>query len=91
MLKKDVSHQWLIKEPGTKGLRVVIRNMSRKSGKICTKTWHLVFFVFLPCSRNFLSTVFGIFGKFRINIVKNKFEKTFFQNEKKICAKNQKK
>ena len=64
--------------------------MSRKSGKICTKTWHLVLFVFLPCSRNFLSTIFGIFGKFRIDIVKNKFEKIFFQNEKKSVQKTKK-
>ena len=70
-----------------KGLRVVIRNMSRKSRQICTKTWHLVLFVFLPCSRNFLSTIFGIFGKFRIDIVKNKFETIFFQNEKNLCKK----
>ena len=61
--------------------------MSRKSRQICTKTWHLVLFVFLPCSRNFLSTIFGIFGKFRIDIVKNKFEKLFFQNEKNLCKK----
>ena len=57
--------------------------MSLKSAKICTKTWHLVFFVFLACSRDFLSMIFGIFGKFRIDIVKNKFETIFFQNEKK--------
>ena len=64
--------------------------MSRKSRQICTKTWHLVLFVFLPCSRNFLSTIFGIFGKFRIDIVKNKFETIFFQNEKKSVQKTKK-
>ena len=61
--------------------------MSRKSRQICTKTWHLVLFVFLPCSRNFLSTIFGIFGKFRIDIVKNKFEKYFFKMKKNLCKK----
>ena len=31
--------------------------------------------------------IFGIFGKFRIDIVKNNFEKIIFQNEKNMCKK----
>ena len=76
-----------------KMLRVVIPNTLLNDTKIrenFSKNLVFGFFTPLTCSHDFLSMIFGIFGKFRIDIVKKYFVKICFQNGKKSDQKTKK-
>ena len=68
-------------------VRVAPRKSTSHLAQLRIAVWTIAFFSPLAWSADFLSMIFGIFGKFRIDIFPQKFPKTIFR-EKYFISKN---
>ena len=71
------------KSQNAKNVLAKLTSMSLNLDISGTKTLRVEVFACLGSSDGFLSAIFGIFGKFRIDIDKNIFETLFFSRSKK--------